>query len=61
MAIQICHWLCTDGITKVKQETCLARNNFEHDNNNIISPWGDVHHMDGVMEYVIAQKINCKF
>ena len=26
VAIQICHWLCTYGTTKVKLETCLARN-----------------------------------
>ena len=26
VAIQICHWLCTYGTTKVKQETCFARN-----------------------------------
>ena len=37
VAIQICHWLCTYGTTKVKQETCLARNDFDHDNDNIIS------------------------
>ena len=60
VAIQICHWLCTYGTTKEKQETCLAHNNFNHDNNDIISPWGDVHHMDDVMEYVIVHKINCK-
>ena len=37
VAIQICHWLCTYGTTKVKQERRLARNDFDHDNNNIIS------------------------
>ena len=37
VAIQICHWLCTYGTTKVKQERCLARNDFDHDNDNIIS------------------------
>ena len=37
VTIQICHWLCTYGTTKEKQETCLARNNFNHDNTNIIS------------------------
>ena len=37
VAIQICHWLFTYGTTKVKQETCLARNDFDHDNSNIIS------------------------
>ena len=28
VAIQICHWLCTYGTTKVKQERRLARNDF---------------------------------
>ena len=37
VAIQICHWLCTYGTTKVKQERRLSRNDFDHDNNNIIS------------------------
>ena len=37
VAIQICHWLCTYGTTKVKQERHLARNDFDHDNSNIIS------------------------
>ena len=37
VAIKICHWLCTYSTTKVKQETCLARNDFDHDNDNIIS------------------------
>ena len=37
VGIQVCHWLCTYGTTKVKQETYLARNDFDHDNDNIIS------------------------
>ena len=37
VAIQICHWLCTYGTTKEKQETCFAHNDFDHHNNNIIS------------------------
>ena len=52
--------MCTYGTTKEKQETCIARNYFNHDNNDLISPWGDVHHIDGVMEYMIVQKINFK-
>ena len=36
-AIQICLWLCTYSIKKLKQETCLNRNDLDHDNNNIIS------------------------
>ena len=42
VAIQICHWLCIYGTTKVKQETCLARNDFDHDNSNIISSLKDM-------------------
>ena len=31
VAIQICHWLCTYGTTKVMQERRLARNDFDHE------------------------------
>ena len=37
VAIQSCHLLCTYGTRKVKEEKRLDRNDFDHDNNNIIS------------------------
>ena len=61
VAIQICHWLCTYGTTKVKQERRLARNDFDHDNNNIISSLNEMLTIGMVvMQYVIVHKINCK-